>query len=716
MLRQPQRKVSAKAIAIAILSALLILSPVIPASAQEAEQPASPQLTAETAEQFLDSFFASEEVKPHYVGASAVIVKDDEIIAQKGYGYADLAAQTPVDPASTLFRIASVSKSFTAVAIMQLVEQGKLDLQENIETYLNGIEIDNPFDTPVTVEHLLLHLTGFEVRDPQPSDLHGDFDQFVDMEDYIREHMPPVVREPGTSYMYDNFAHLLLGYIVQNVSGEAFEDYMEAHVFSSAGMENSGYLIDQDVLARMATGYDAADQAIDPYTLTPTIMPHGGMFATAEDIGKFMVAFLQAAEDQNAGLISANTFAEMTRYRSAIHPLLPNTTYGFEAASQLPLAGSNPAIVTKVGDLPGNSSLLMFIPEERVGVFLTYNKTSILRELFYPMFLSAFYPQYAAPAALQPSEEVDVEALQKLGGLYSDLRLKALVSLVTVQEDGTIVISDSIIGPRPLTRIDEYLFVDEITRKFTAFTEDQRTGAVYLKEPYLNPLGYARKGDTPLGFSDVPEDHPYATFIYGLQSLGYYPNEASASFNPEQTVSRAEVVSLLLKISGIKESKTSPEQYVFTDIAGHASAGYIQAAAEIGMVQGYGDGEFAPDRAATRQEVAAMIWNVLRLQYPDELFAHVQLGDNVADWAVPAVKMSIVLGLHGPEVQLNEDGTVAFNGTEEMKKQEVAAVLYMLLTKPVDQIVAQLQQQMQQAQPEPPQDEVSEHSDTSEQN
>lgn len=672
-----------------------------PDAAQDAEQQVTPELSAETVGEFLDSFFAMPEVKPHYVGASVVIVQDDEIIAQKGYGYADLANETPVDPESTLFRVASVSKSFTAVAIMQLVEQGKIDLQENIETYLNGIEIDNPFDTPVTVEHLLLHETGFEIRDPQPGDLHGDFEKFVEMEEYIRAHFPPVVREPGTSYMYDNFAHLLLGYIVQNVSGQEYEDYMNDHIFAPLGMENSGFLIDEDVLGKMATGYDmTTGEAVDPYTYTPTIMPHGGMYATAEDIGKFMIAFLQAEKAAEGNLLSPETYESMIEYRSAIHPLLPNTTYGFEAASQLPQAGSSAAVITKAGDLPGNSSLMLFIPEQRVGVFLTYNKMGVLRELFYPMFMGSFFPQYAMPAVLGPYEEVNTESLQKFAGLYSDLRLRSIVSNVQVQEDGTVLISDSIIGPRALIQVDENLFMDELTYKLTAFTIDELSGAVYLKEPYLNPLGYARKGNEPAGFQDVTEVNPYSEFIHALQSLGYYPNDANAEFQPEALMSRSEVVRLLLTISGINGTETQSEDYVFTDIADHEAATYIQAAVELGMVQGVGGGKFAPDRAATRQEVAVMIWNVMRLQYPDALFAHIALGEDVADWAAPAVKMAIALGLHGPEVQLNAEGAAIFKADETINNQEVAAILYKLLTQPTDQIVTMLQQQLQQEQQE----------------
>src|SRR5690606_12900146 len=121
----------------------------------------------------------------------------------------------------------------------------------------------------------------------------------VSIEDYVRANMPPVIREPGTSYMYDNFAYLLLGLIVQNVSGEPFEQYIDKHVFEPLGMFNSTYELSGRLMEQLATGYDAKNEPIEPYLFSPTIMPHGGMLSTGEDMGKFMMAFLNGGEGPN---------------------------------------------------------------------------------------------------------------------------------------------------------------------------------------------------------------------------------------------------------------------------------------------------------------------------------------------------------------------------------------------------------------------------------
>jgi len=667
---------------------VLVLFPAVPAFAAGQETAEVPPLTPESAEAFLDAFFTSDQIKPFYKGAAVVIVKDGETIARKGYGFADEEAQVAVDPADTVFRVASVSKTFTAVAVMQLAEQGKIDLDEDIRTYLPGIEIVNPFDTPVTVAHLLTHRSGLEVRDPRAEDIHTDFDRHVAIEEYVQKRMPPVVREPGTSYMYDNFAYLLLGLIVQNVSEEPFEQYMKTNVFQPLAMKDSSFEPETRLLERLATGYDAALQPMEPYAIDPTVMPHGGMLSTAEDMGKFIAAFLNEGAAGTERILSESSVEAMSAYRYAMHPLLPETTFGFEAASQLPLAGSSDAVLTKAGDLPGNSSLLLLIPEQETGVFLTYNANGPLRELFYGQFMAAFFPQYVAPAELAETRLPEAEKLRALAGLYADLRLPVLVSSVTVNPDGSLTISDSLVGPRHLRHVDDLLFVDEMTQRFTAFSIDEANGTVYLNDPFLNPLGYARKGKPAVGFTDVDADSGYAPFILGLQSLGHYANDEGTAFHPEQPVTRAELVYRLLAISGLEG--TASDTYAFSDLEGHPLAPYVQTAFEMGMVNGYGDGTFQPDRPASRQDAAVMVWNVLSKQYPDHLFADVALAGETDSWAVPAVKMMIALGLHGPEVTRSEDGSADFRSRQPLTRQEEAALLYQLMLQPVDLIVANL--------------------------
>ncbi|MDQ6423370.1 serine hydrolase [Paenibacillus sp. LHD-117] len=662
------------------------------APAETAAVPAAQTLNAENATKFLDEFFSSEQAKQLYVGASVVIVKDGETIAQRGYGYSDLESKQKVDPASSVFRIASVSKSFTATALMQLVEQGKVGLQDDFTKYVEDLAFDNPFDNPVTIEHLLTHTTGFEIRDPLPEDIHTDLDRVVELEDYVREHMPPVVREPGSSYMYDNFASMLQGLIVQNVSGMPFETYMDKQIFEPLGMDSSGFLLQGKLKDNLVSEYGPDNNKHELYAINPTVLPQGGMFATAEDVGEFMKAFLNGGATSQGRILAQATVDEMEKYRSSAHPLLPDTTYGFEAPMQLQGAGSSTEVITKAGDVIGTSSLLFMIPEQKTGVFLTYNKLGALRDLFYPAFISKFFPDIAKAAELDETfKPYSAKELERFSGVYADLRMRSIVSTLGPDAEGSLVISDAFLGPRNLKQVDDHLFVDSLTGKFTAFRTGAEGSEVYMKEPYLNPFGYAKKGEQPEGYADIPANHPYAAAVHALQSLGYIANDAEAEFGPNEAVTRGEFVRHVMEISGLKGSVA--DEPAFKDLKGHPAAAYVQQAFELGLVKGANAGEFKPDRAITRQEAAVMIWRALAPQYPAELFESVKLEGDTDDWAIPAVKMITKLGIMGPEVKVAENGAFDYFSKKALNRQEEAAILHALLTLPTDAIVASLMQQ-----------------------
>ncbi|CAM4257151.1 hypothetical protein FHS16_001492 [Paenibacillus endophyticus] len=140
---------------------------------------------------------------------------------------------------------------------MQLVDQGQTSLQDNIEKYLDGYRLTNPFGTPVTIENVLTHTTGFEVREPTDASYLLDSSRRpISLKESVFDVFPPVVRMPGESYMYDNFASRLQGYIVQQVSGEPFQSYMQKHVFGPIGMTSSSFKLNKGLVERLVTSYD----------------------------------------------------------------------------------------------------------------------------------------------------------------------------------------------------------------------------------------------------------------------------------------------------------------------------------------------------------------------------------------------------------------------------------------------------------------------------
>src|SRR3974377_2176715 len=161
-------------------------------------------------------------------GACVLIVKDGRVLFAKGYGFSDVKSRKPVTVEATLFRPGSISKLFTWTAVMQLVEQGKLDLDRDVNSYLD-FKIPATFPQPVTLRSLMTHTPGFE---EQIKDLINDEGSpMVSLHDHLARHMPEGIFPPGTPPAYSNYGASLAGYIVERVSGKPFNEYVEENIF-----------------------------------------------------------------------------------------------------------------------------------------------------------------------------------------------------------------------------------------------------------------------------------------------------------------------------------------------------------------------------------------------------------------------------------------------------------------------------------------------------
>src|SRR5687767_7608800 len=192
---------------------------------------AAPPLTQADVDAWLDGLVPRAIRAGDIAGGVVVIVKDGEILTERGFGYADVAARIPVDPRTTVFRPGSISKVFTWTAVMQLVEQGKLDLDADINRYLD-VAIPAHDGKPMTMRHVMTHTTGFEEK---LKDIVGARSA-PSLESYVKEWIPERIFPPGVVPAYSNYASALAGYVVQRVSGEPFDDYMDRHVLGPLGM------------------------------------------------------------------------------------------------------------------------------------------------------------------------------------------------------------------------------------------------------------------------------------------------------------------------------------------------------------------------------------------------------------------------------------------------------------------------------------------------
>jgi CubicO group peptidase (beta-lactamase class C family) len=324
---------------------------------------------------FLDEELGREMEKYHFAGAAVSVVKDGELFFAKGYGYADLENKIPVDPERTIFRIGSVGKLFTWTAVMQLVEEGKLDLDEDINDYLD-FRIPDTYPQPITLKHLMTHTSGFDDR--LLESLVSDADDQVSTREWLISNMPARARPPGDIASYSNYNAMLAGYIVARVSGQPYDQYIQEHILNPLGMVHSTAQspMPPDLRAHASVGYTYEDgdfQAYPNYTAQPAVLPSGAHQASVTDMARFMIAHLQDGRYSDANIAEARILNESTmqQMHSTVYtpdPRLLGTAYGF-----FDFSDDGQRTIGHSGYIPPMYSLLLLLPDQNLGVFVAYN-------------------------------------------------------------------------------------------------------------------------------------------------------------------------------------------------------------------------------------------------------------------------------------------------------------------------------------------------------
>ncbi|MEZ5347558.1 MAG: serine hydrolase domain-containing protein, partial [Pyrinomonadaceae bacterium] len=237
------------------------------------------KLTAADVEAFLDGIMPQQLATNDIAGATISVVKDGEILFAKGYGYSDVENKKPVLPNETMFRPGSISKLFTWTAVMQLVEQGKLDLNKDVNEYLD-FKIPEAYGKPITLKDILTHTPGFE---EQIKDLFTFDKKPFDLGEYVKTHIPRRIFPPGTTPAYSNYGTTLAGYIVQRVSGQPFNQYIEEHIFKPLEMKNSTFVqpLPSGLAPKMSKGYLLGSGEAQKFEVV-NAYPAGSLSSTAE--------------------------------------------------------------------------------------------------------------------------------------------------------------------------------------------------------------------------------------------------------------------------------------------------------------------------------------------------------------------------------------------------------------------------------------------------
>lgn len=377
-------------------------------------------LTAADVDAWLDGFMPYALAQGDIAGAVVVVVKNGQVLVQRGYGLADVAKRTPVDPNTTLFRPGSVSKLITWTAVMQQVEQGKIDLDADINKYLD-FKIPDYAGKPVTMRQLMTHTAGFE---EQLKNLIGSEKQGVPpYDELLKRWVPKRIFAPGTTPAYSNYGTSLAGYIVERVSGQPFNDYVEKNIFAPLRMTRSSFRqpLPENLKPLMASGYSTASgEKIDFEYVGPA--PAGSMSSTGADMARFMLAHLNGGELDGARILKPETAKLMHTTVKKYVPPLDGMALGF---FETDINGRE--VIAHLGDTGAFHTSLHLFPDEGVGLYASFNSSGKegavngVRISLFEQFADRYFPQ-EPDARRVPKEEAAKHARMMAGNWVASRR------------------------------------------------------------------------------------------------------------------------------------------------------------------------------------------------------------------------------------------------------------------------------------------------------
>jgi len=435
-------------LALCILLPAPALSPQTPAPAKATAPssitetkpaPATPPPTAHPLEKadlesFFDGLVPLQMERSDVAGATVLVMKDGKELLKKGYGYSDIKKKTPVDPDTSMFRLASISKLFTWVSVMQLAEQGKLDIDADVNKYLD-FQIAPAFNKPITLRNLMTHTGGFEevVHDI----IYVDLKKTTSLREFLIANQPRRMYPPGEIPAYSNYGVGLAGYIVQRVSLEPFEQYVSEHIFLPLGMKHSSF--NEPMTAELAPfvsdGYRATTEkpAIGFEIFNPA--PAGGISSAAGDMEKFALALLNGGELDGHHILKTETRDAMWTRQFGTSDSLPPQCMGFYQTWR-----NNLHFIGHDGDLLAFHSMFLLEPTQKLAVFVSYNSAGSAgrnRAELLDGFADRYFPAYTPPAF----QTVSAAQLKDIAGNFQSTRRADSTKLAIGNPGGQSVFS-----------------------------------------------------------------------------------------------------------------------------------------------------------------------------------------------------------------------------------------------------------------------------------
>ena len=359
-------------------------------------------------EKKIDSLILSNMESEHILGVSYIVVKDGKTILKKGYGYATLGKESkPVNPDSTIFRIGSITKTFTATALLQLKDRNLIDLNKDVNHYLKSVKVPETYKKPVTASNLLTHSAGF--------------DELKGRVVYKKEQQIPLklfldgklvrLREPGTVPAYSTYGIALAGLLVEDISRLTLEEYMKKNIWKPLGMTMTSIELPKNKDKYLSIGYEYKNgiNVPQPWEWYHTY-PASSINSTAADMGKYLQMLLNLGKFNDEKILNKETALSMQTQQLSLNSEVYGFAFGFYEKNQFGLKAYNHG-----GDMLGYSSFITFVPEINLGIFVVHHhENTNLRDKVTSQILEHF----GNKTIINPDPERINNSVSKFTGVY----------------------------------------------------------------------------------------------------------------------------------------------------------------------------------------------------------------------------------------------------------------------------------------------------------
>ena len=314
----------------------------------------------------LDSLITKTMESEHIPGASFIIVKDGKTLLKKGFGYTTLGKNAkPVNPDSTIFRIGSITKTFTITALLQLKDRNLIDIHKDVNQYLKSVKVPATYSEPITASNLMTHSAGFD-------ELRGrvvyEKDQQIPLETFLNGKLIRL-RKPGIVSAYSTFGIALAGLLVEDISGLSLEEYMKKNIWQPLGMSMTSIELPKNQDNNLSIGYEYQNgiNVPQPWEWYHTF-PASSINSTTADMGKYLQMHLNLGKLNNIKILNTETALSMQTQQLSVNPEVYGFAYGFYEKNQFGLKAYNHG-----GDMLGYSSFITFVPEINLGIFVVHH-------------------------------------------------------------------------------------------------------------------------------------------------------------------------------------------------------------------------------------------------------------------------------------------------------------------------------------------------------